>query len=148
MCQQQHFLNPHDRDWETTSEIRSFKVDVGGRAQVGLEDADGDKQEISSDGDAQISDTLGSAVYGSLTVGTTAVEVKVGSSRLSGRKHVGLFNNGVADIYYGYDNSVTTSTGIPIKIGTWATWDADDQLAIWVISGTPLVDTRIEEAKK
>lgn len=52
-------------------------------------------------------------VYGTLSVGTTAVEVKVGGSALSQRKNVTIQpkDNG---IYWGYDSSVTTSTGMEL----------------------------------
>lgn len=52
----------------------------------------------------------GAAVYSELTVGTTAVEVKVGGSVLAQRRmvHITPKENSV---YWGYDSGVTTTTG-------------------------------------
>lgn len=52
----------------------------------------------------------GDAVYGEITVGTTAVEVKVGGSPLADRRmvHITPKDN---QVFWGYDSSVTTSTG-------------------------------------
>lgn len=51
---------------------------------------------------------------GSITVGTTAVEVKVNVTILAGRKIVTVFNNSLVTIYWGRNNTVTTATGTPI----------------------------------
>lgn len=87
-----------------------------------------------------------SGVEGSLTVGTTAVEVKVGASKLEGRKQVSLYNNSNNIIYFGYTNSVTTSTGMPILKNQMITWDAGDILTIYVIAGSAGNNCRITEA--
>src|SRR5437773_1071325 len=51
-----------------------------------------------------------SGVYGTLTVGTSAVLLKVGGSALTNRRYVTIQPK--ADkVYWGYDSSVTTSTG-------------------------------------
>lgn len=85
-------------------------------------------------------------VEGVLTVGTTAVEVKVGASPLTGRKVVTLYNNSNQTIYWGFNNTVTTSTGSPIEKTEFIVWDVGDSLSIWVIAGTADNNTRITEA--
>lgn len=52
-------------------------------------------------------------VSGTLSVGTTAVEVKVGSSRLERRQFISVHNYGPATIFIG-PSGVTTSSGRPI----------------------------------
>lgn len=48
-------------------------------------------------------------VYGTITVGVTAVEVKVGGSKRTDRKLVTIDNTSNATLYWGYDSSITTS---------------------------------------
>lgn len=65
-------------------------------------------------GGPQLIDVLNSeGKYGSLTVGTTAVEVKADTETLNGRQAIVMqaMDN---EIYWGYDSSVTTSTGTRI----------------------------------
>ena len=69
-----------------------------------------------------------SAVYSELTVGTSPVELKVGASALTNRKYV-VIRPKDADIYLGYSNAVTTTTGmklfkdeflmLPIGVAVW-----------------------------
>lgn len=89
-------------------------------------------------------DTAG--VHGILTVGTTAVEVKVSTTRLSNRKCVTLFNNGSVTMYWGFSNTVTTSNGTPIFKNQSVYWEVGPNLAIWVISSLANQEARITEA--
>jgi hypothetical protein len=69
-----------------------------------------------------------SAIYSELTVGTSAVELKVGASRLANRKYV-MIRPKDTGLYLGYDSSVTTTTGmalfkdeflmLPIGVAVW-----------------------------
>ena len=53
-------------------------------------------------------------VSGSVTVGTSEVEAKVGGSRDSLRQFVTIYNGGNATIYFG-PSGITTSTGEPLE---------------------------------
>lgn len=98
-------------------------------------------------GDLQTVDVLNvSGVQGSLTVGTSAVEVKVGVNRFSNRKVVTLYNNSNETIYWGFTNSVTISSGTPIEKKEFIVWNVGDDLSIWVIAGVANNNTRITEA--
>lgn len=81
-----------------------------------------------------------------LIVGTTAVEVKVGAFRLEGRKTVTLYNNSNKTIYWGYNNTVTTSSGTPIQKKELVTWEAGDNQEIWIISDSSGNNVRVTEA--
>ncbi len=69
-----------------------------------------------------------SGVYTELTVGTSAVELKVGATMLTDRKYV-VIRPKDSSVYYGYNNSVTTTTGtevfrgeflmLPIGVPVW-----------------------------
>lgn len=54
-----------------------------------------------------------SGVHGSVTVGTSAVEAKVGASALSNRIHIVLQAKD-SGVFWGTSNTVTTSSGIEI----------------------------------
>ena len=60
------------------------------------------------------SDVVESAyVSGTLSVTTTAVEAKVGASRLAGRQILSIHNNGPGTVYIG-PSGVTSATGRPL----------------------------------
>lgn len=89
-------------------------------------------------------DTINTAgVYGALSVGTSAVEAKVSTTKLTNRKELTVtpITN---TVYWGYDSSVTTSTGTPIYKGTTAVFSKN--ISIFIISPTAANDTRITEA--
>jgi len=88
----------------------------------------------------------GSGLEAALTVGTTAVEVKVGGSPLTGRKVVTLYNNSNQILYWGFTNAVTTSSGTPIDKQEFIVWSVGDLISIWVIAGSAGNNTRITEA--
>lgn len=85
-------------------------------------------------------------VQGTLTVGTTAVEVRVGTSRLENRKSVTLYNSSNNTIYWGYTSGVTVSNGTPIARNQYVEWSIGDQLPIFVIAATTGNVVRITEA--
>lgn len=83
---------------------------------------------------------------GALTVGTSAVAVRVGGSNLTSRKLLTLFNNSSSTIYWGYTNAVTTATGTPIFKSQFIEWEVGDGITIYVIAGSTGNDVRITEA--
>ena len=87
----------------------------------------------------------GASVEGALNVGTTAIEIKVGATRLEDREALTLFNNSANTMYWGYTSSVTTSTGTPIFKNQLNTWSVGDSQPIYVISSKANQDARITE---
>lgn len=57
--------------------------------------------------------TESSYLTGTVSVSTTEVEAKVGSSRLDRRQSIILYNKGANTVYYG-PTGVTSTTGIPL----------------------------------
>lgn len=107
----------------------------------------GGENKTYSDDQSACADILNiSGLQGSLTVGTSAVEIKVGVSKLTGRKSVTLYNNSNRIMYWGYTNSVTTSTGTPIQVGQYFEWMIGDILELWVITDQTNKNTRITES--
>ena len=86
----------------------------------------------------------GPGVYGSISVSTTAIEVKVGGSVQTERQIITIQPLD-GDIYFGYDSSVTTSTGTKIFRGQQYPLEARETLSVFVIAESGTVDTRITE---
>jgi hypothetical protein len=93
---------------------------------------------------AQISN--GSGVQGALTVGTTAVLVSVSGTNQAGRISATLYNNSVVQMFWGYTNAVTTSSGTPIQPGQSVQWDVGPATSVFVIAGTAGNNARVTEA--
>lgn len=94
-----------------------------------------------------VADVINNAgVQGALSVSTTAIEVRVGASRLVNRKLVTVFNDGSATVYWGYTNAVTAVNGTPIFKNQIHSWDAGDSISIWLIAASGSHTCRITEA--
>jgi len=83
---------------------------------------------VTPNNEAETADTCNNGgVHGELTVGTSAVELKVGALVLPLRKYITMTAKD-NEVYWGYDNTVTTTTGtrlfknalmvLPIGAGT------------------------------
>jgi hypothetical protein len=85
-------------------------------------------------------------VNGAITVGTSAVEAKVGASALASRLNLTVFHNGSGKLYWGYSNAVTAANGTQIFKNTTTSIDAGPNLHVWLISDTAGQDVRVTEA--
>ena len=112
----------------------STKVNNGsGSDAINIQDGG---NSITVDGTINSIDTLtsgGTQGVLTLTLANTAYELKVGANRLSGRKLITAFPES-RTIYWGYSNTITTSTGTPIYKNQFITWKMDDQGSIWLIN--------------
>lgn len=107
----------------------------------------GGENKTYSDDQSAIADIINiSGLNGALVVGTSAVEVRVGLTKLIGRKSVTLYNNSNRIIYWGYSSAVTTATGTPIQVGQYFEWIVGDIVEIWVITDQTNKNTRITES--
>lgn len=100
---------------------------------------------MSSTAGADSFDNLNSsAVYGTLTVGTSPVEVKVGGSPLTKRKmvHIEAKDN---SIYWGYSNSVTTSNGTRIFKDQTVFLPVGPDITIYLVADGASKSARIAE---
>lgn len=86
----------------------------------------------------------GPAVNGALSVSTTPVELKVNASVLN-RRQIITIQPLDGDVYYGFDNTVTSSNGIKIFQGQIYSRECGDSLEIWLVSASGTVDVRITE---
>jgi len=81
---------------------------------------------------------------GAVSVGTSAVEAKVGASRLEDREMVRIYNNSSQVVFYGA-SGVTVSTGEPIEPGASISLPAGDQIGVFLIVAAGTSDCRVQE---
>ena len=99
---------------------------------------------VSSNNELNINDGIKTQlINSSLVVGLTAIEVKVGATRLSNRKGVILYNSSNRTMFWG-GVGVTTSSGIPLNKGESITIRNED-VALFVITDTAGQDARVLE---
>jgi hypothetical protein len=78
----------------------------------------------------------GPAVYTSVTVGTSAVQLKVGASEQEERVLISIQPLD-DDLYLGYSNSVTTSiAAIKVFKGQYVELERGEFIQVWAISPT------------
>lgn len=105
-----------------------------------------DSNTTYGDDQSAVADLLGSTgLQAELIVGTSAVEVKVGVSRLAIRKSVTIQpkDNG---IFWGYTNAVTTTTGTALFDKQLVTFAASENTQIWLIASGPNKKVSITES--
>jgi len=104
---------------------------------------------VTTNSDLKVSDGLrNGGVYGALTLttGNTAYEAKVGGSRLSNRKSLTI--TALDDMYWGYNNGVTTSNGTPLYKNQSISFavDPDSTFQVWVVASANSKTARITES--
>lgn len=90
-------------------------------------------------GSGEYNDTLDNAIWTTIAVTTSAVEAKVGVSRLSGREGVRIHNDSNNTVYFGYSSSVTSSgpnKGEPLLKGESIDIGLSENHGVWLISAS------------
>jgi hypothetical protein len=96
-------------------------------------------------GDLQTVDIPNTAgAYGTVNITTTAAELKVGGTALAGRKMVSIQPID-GKIYYGYDNSVTSSNGTELAKKQIIVFTVGAGISVYLVSAAGTVDVRIGE---
>lgn len=96
-------------------------------------------------GQLKIKDSLNvAAPYGAISVSTTAIEAKVGASRLVNRKMIYITPTTGA-VWFGSDSSVTILTGTKIFKDQTYPLPFTDNIPVFLISAIVAVDVRIME---
>lgn len=90
---------------------------------------------------------VASITTGSVSVSTTAVELKVGTTAVANRLRLRAFNSGTDAVFIGA-STVTTTTGYPLLPGHERLWefDAANAVAVYAISGSSQTVLVMEEA--
>ena len=94
---------------------------------------------------AKVADIIDAAgIQGALTVGTSAVEVRIGTFRLANRRTVTVQSTN-GPIYWGWTSGVTTATGTKLFPWQTATFEVGDT-PIYLIAESAGVNVRVTEA--
>jgi hypothetical protein len=82
----------------------------------------------------------------SMPTANTAYEAKVGASRLANRKSLTI--TALTNMYWGYNNTVTTTTGTQLIKGQQIIFaiDMDSTFQVWLVSGTAAGQAQITES--
>lgn len=108
------------------------------------------KASVSANNDVGVQDGLSAGgVHGNLNLvtGGTAYEAKVGVSRLALRKSLAI--TALDDMYWGYDNTVTTSTGTPFYKNQSLIFSIDPDsgtFQIWLVAAGNNKNARLAES--
>jgi hypothetical protein len=86
----------------------------------------------------------GPNVYGTISVSTTAVELKIGGSALDERKVI-IIQPLENRIYVGYDSSVTTANGIELSKRQIMTLESSANITVYAIADSGTIDVRVQE---
>jgi hypothetical protein len=108
-----------------------------------------DIAKVTANQNLSVSDGLrDGGVYGVLNLVTsgTRYEAKVGASRLPNRKSLIIL--AVNDMYWGYNNSVTTANGILLKKNQQISFDIDPDstFQVWLVASSASQTARIAES--
>lgn len=83
-------------------------------------------------------------ISGSITVGASSIEAKVGANRLENRKSIIITNLGNGVLYWG-DSSVAVNSGTPIYKNQDIELKISANVAVYLISTQSNTDVRIVE---
>ena len=111
---------------------------------VRIADSNNNVAKVTANGDMDVADIVNtSATYSAVTV-STATELKVGGSRLANRKLI-IFQPNDGDIYYGFDASVATTTGMLAKKGQIIGYPLGAAVSLFAIASSGTVHVRVQE---
>ena len=107
-----------------------------------------DSNKTYNDDQTEVADIInsGNGVQASLVVGTSPVEAKVGALKLAGRKFLGIHNSSNTTVYWGWTNSVTSSSGFPIFKDQTLFLDIGDIQTVYLIAASAGNTVRVSEA--
>lgn len=83
-------------------------------------------------------------VSSSLSVSTTQVQAKVGSSNLEGRQNVLIYNKSSVTVYIG-PSGVTSSTGIPIYADSFFSYSFGQDINVFMITALGTATVIVQE---
>ena len=117
---------------------------------IGADPSNGDETEfikVDQFQDIHSVDTpVTGGLHGSVNVSTTAVELKIGASKLVGRKFISIQPKG-SKLYFGYSSAVTSLTGTEVFKNQSLFIPVGPDQNFWLISDSVLgIDVRITES--
>lgn len=104
-----------------------------------------DSNKAYNDDQSAVADVLNNGGLNvNITVGITAVEVRVGANKLAGRKSI-LIQPLANTVYLGFSNAVTVTNGIRLSSGMIFILPIGESTAVWLIANGADKDVRIAE---
>lgn len=89
---------------------------------------------------------LKGGVYGALSVSTTPAVAKVSTDNFTGRNVVVVYNSSTSGtLYWGFDSSVSGSSGVGIPPENTAVFNVTDAVNIYLVTAAGTIDARIAE---
>jgi hypothetical protein len=85
-------------------------------------------------------------IEGAITVGTSAVEAKVGASQFTNRQLLTVQHKGNQRLFWGFTPSVTVSSGTEIFKDQSVTFEIQPEVKVYLISNQAGQNVRITEA--
>lgn len=116
---------------------------VPGQTAIAVVNPDGSTISGGGGGSTTSNIITNTSISGAISVGTTPVEAKVGATALTSRLFV-LVTASNGTIYFGSDNTVTSSTGTPIIQNQPVSFSFSESVPIWLVADTT-VDVRVME---
>lgn len=83
-------------------------------------------------------------VTGSVSVGTTEIEAKVGGSPVDDRQIVTIHNKGPKEIFYG-PTGLTSSTGTPLKKNQFACIPVGPDISVFMLTASSSSTVIVQE---
>ena len=100
---------------------------------------------VTDNNDLMVIDTPNtSGLHATLSVGTTATELKVGATALIDRKFITVQPKGTG-MFFGYSNAVTTATGTELFKNQTLIIPVGGNVSVWLIATAGTIDVRIGE---
>lgn len=105
------------------------------------------KAKVSNNKDLSTSDIINTqGIYGTITVGTTVIELKIGGTVLVDRKLATLDNTSNNTIFWGYDNTLSTiNFAGRIFKDQQASWAVGESISIFLVASSAGNDVHISE---
>ena len=86
-----------------------------------------------------------SGTQGAMTITSTAQPVRVGATNAE-RKVVTVYNNSTTAIYWGWDSTVTSTTGTPIEGKDLMVFNVNKNIDVYLVAASGSINVRITEA--
>ena len=115
---------------------------------TGADDCGDEQSPVNSTVNAELKVVDGihhEAVYGTLTVGATPVEIKVGATALANRK-VLLFQPH-KKARWGTSNTISPTVGFKLNQKQYVEIEASDAVSFWVVSQAGTIEVTVMEAR-
>lgn len=126
-----------------TVDVSGSEISFAAGAEIRITDGT-DDLAINADGSINVKQGGGASIKHSASSVTTTVGEVLGTP-LAGRTAVIIQNEGSANVYVGFNNTVTAANGLKVSKASSLTLDVTDAADIWMIAASGTQDVRFLE---